>query len=285
MAAQLIDGKQIAQKVQREVAEGVAQFRAEHGRVPLLHAILVGEDPNSAIYVRNKERGLAAAGMGSEVSRLPATTSEAELLTRVDALNAAPHVDAILVQLPLPEGVDADRVVASVDPAKDVDGLTLHNAALLALGRPCLAPCTPAGCVRLLDEIGCELTGKSALVIGRSALVGRPIAQLLLARDATVTVAHSKSQNLAELVARADVLVSAAGRAGLVRGAWIKPGAVVIDVGQNRDAQNKLCGDVELSAHERAAFITPVPGGVGPMTVAMLCVNTLEAARRRMAPR
>lgn len=285
MAAQLIDGKQIAQRVQREVAEGVAQFVANHGRVPVLHAVLVGDDPNSAIYVRNKERGLAAVGMGSEVSRLPASTSEADLLTRVAELNAAAHVDAILVQLPLPEGVDADRVVASVDPGKDVDGLTLHNAALLALGKPCLTPCTPLGCVRLLDEIGCELAGKSALVIGRSALVGRPIAQLLLARDATVTVAHSKTQNLAELVARADVLVSAAGRAGLVKGAWIKPGAVVIDVGQNRDAQNKLCGDVELSAHERAAFITPVPGGVGPMTVAMLSVNTLEAARRRTAPR
>jgi methylenetetrahydrofolate dehydrogenase (NADP+) / methenyltetrahydrofolate cyclohydrolase len=283
MAAQRIDGKLVAQKVQREVAEGLDEFRAEHGRVPALHVILVGDDPSSAIYVRNKDRALTALGMKSEVLRLASDTSEADLLAHVAALNASPQVDGILVQLPLPAAVNADRVVQSVDPAKDVDGLTLHNAGLLALGRPTLAPCTPLGCIRLLDEVGCKLPGARALVIGRSALVGRPIAQLLLARDATVTVAHSRTRNLEEVVASADVLVSAAGRAGLVKGEWVKPGAVVIDVGQNRDAQNKLCGDVEVTAFERASYMTPVPGGVGPMTVAMLAANTLEAAKRRVA--
>jgi methylenetetrahydrofolate dehydrogenase (NADP+)/methenyltetrahydrofolate cyclohydrolase len=286
MTAQLIDGKAVAQKVQREVAEAVAAFSAEHGRAPALHAILVGDDPGSAIYVRNKERALTAVGMSGHVVRLPAEISEPELLAHVEALNANPGVDAILVQLPLPAAVDENRVVAAVDPSKDVDGLTPHNAGLLALGRPALVPCTPLGCLRLLDEVGCDLAGKSALVIGRSALVGRPMAQLLMTRDATVTVtvAHSRSLNLGELVARADVLVSAAGQAALVKGEWIKLGAVVIDVAMNRNAEGKLCGDVEFeAARARASFITPVPGGVGPMTVAMLAVNTLAAARARVA--
>jgi methylenetetrahydrofolate dehydrogenase (NADP+) / methenyltetrahydrofolate cyclohydrolase len=286
MTAQLIDGKAVAQKVQLEVTQATAAFRAEHGRAPALHAILVGDDPGSAVYVRNKERALAAAGMDGHVLRLPAETSEAELLAHVEALNAAANVDAILVQLPLPAAIDPNRILDAVDPRKDVDGLTAHNAGLLALGRPALVPCTPLGCLRLLEETGCDLAGKSALVIGRSALVGRPMAQLLMTRDATVTVtvAHSRTNNLAELVARADVLVSAAGVAALVKGEWIKPGAVVIDVGMNRNPQGKLCGDVELeAARERAAFITPVPGGVGPMTVVMLAVNTLAAARARAA--
>jgi methylenetetrahydrofolate dehydrogenase (NADP+)/methenyltetrahydrofolate cyclohydrolase len=288
MAAQLIDGKAVAQKVQLEVAEGTAAFRAEHGRAPALHAILVGDDPGSAVYVRNKERALAAVGMDGHVLRLPAETSEAEIRRHVEALNVAANVDGILVQLPLPAAVDANRIVDAVDPRKDVDGLTPHNAGLLALGRPALVPCTPLGCLRLLEEIGCDLTGKSALVIGRSALVGRPMAQLLTTRDVTVTVtiAHSRTKNLAELVSRAEVLVSATGRAGLVKGEWIRPGAVVIDVGTNRNDQGKLCGDVDFeAARERASFITPVPGGVGPMTVVMLAVNTLAAARARIARR
>lgn len=288
MTAQLIDGKAVAQKVQREVAEATAAFRAEHGRAPVLHAILVGDDPASAVYVRNKERALAAAGMDGRVLRLPAEISEKELLAHVEALNLAANVDAILVQLPLPAAIDSNRVADSVDPRKDVDGLTAHNAGLLALGRPGFVPCTPLGCLRLLEEIGCDLTGKSALVIGRSALVGRPMAQLLVTRDATVTVtiAHGRTTNLAELVSRAEVLVSAAGRAGLVKGEWIKPSAVVIDVGMNRNEQGKLCGDVEFdAARERASFITPVPGGVGPMTVVMLAVNTLAAAQARVARR
>jgi methylenetetrahydrofolate dehydrogenase (NADP+)/methenyltetrahydrofolate cyclohydrolase len=287
MTAQRIDGRAIAQKVQREVADAVRAFQAKYGRVPALHVILVGEDPGSVVYVRNKERALAESGMQGHVTRLPVETTEAVLLGQVAALNADPGVDGILVQLPLPVAIDSDRVLEAVDPRKDVDGLTAYNAGLLALGRPGLVPCTPLGCLRLIEEVGCQLAGKRALVIGRSALVGRPVAQLLTMKDATVvTIAHSRTsvEDLAALVGEADVLVSAAGVAGLVRGAWIKPGAVVIDVGMNRDSQGKLCGDVEFAAaSERAAFITPVPGGVGPMTTAMLAVNTLAAARARLA--
>jgi methylenetetrahydrofolate dehydrogenase (NADP+)/methenyltetrahydrofolate cyclohydrolase len=286
MTAQLIDGKAIAAKVQREVSESAAAFQAEHGRVPALHAILVGDDPSSAIFVRNKERALLASGMTSQVVRLPATTSEAELVQHVRALNADENVDGILVQLPLPAAVDADHVIGAVDPRKDVDGITPFNAGLLASGRPALIPCTPLGCLRLLHEVEFNVAGKRVLVIGRGALVGRPMAHLLLTFNATVTIAHSQTPNadLAELVKQADLVVAAAGQAGLVRGEWIKPGAVVLDVGLNRNAEGKLCGDVELeTAKERASFITPVPGGVGPMTTVTLAVNTLAAARARLA--
>lgn len=283
MTAQLLDGKAVAATVQREVSQAVAAFQAEHGRVPALHAMLVGDDPGSAVYVRNKERALAASGMTSRVLRLPATTTEAELLQHVRALNSADDVDGILVQLPLPAAVDSELVNAAIDPRKDVDGVTPFNIGLLASGRPALVPCTPLGCLRLLQEARCDVAGRRALVIGRSALVGRPMAHLLLAFNATVTIAHSHTTELSELVKQAEIVVAAAGHAGLVRGEWIKPGAVVIDVANNRNAAGKLCGDVEFeAARERASFITPVPGGVGPMTTATLAVNTLAAARARL---
>jgi methylenetetrahydrofolate dehydrogenase (NADP+)/methenyltetrahydrofolate cyclohydrolase len=284
MTAELIDGKAVANKVQLAVSEGAAAFRAAHGRAPRLQLILVGDDADSHKHVRSKEKAAAKVGLLGTVEVLPADTSQAALLARVDAANRDAAVDGILVQLPLPAQIQASAIFRAIDPAKDVDGLTPHNAGLLALGQPVLAPCTPLGCIRLLDEVGCQLAGARALVVGRSALVGRPIVSLLLARHATVTVAHSHTRDLAALVAEADVLVSAAGRAALVRGAWIKPGAVVIDVGQNRDQNGKLCGDVEPEpARERAAFITPVPGGVGPMTIAMLLANTLAAAQVRVS--
>ena len=282
MTAQIIDGKAIAAKVQRELGDAVAEFWNDHGRVPSLRAIIVGDDKSSQTLVRNKQRMVDGAGMTSEVQHVAADVSEADLRARVSVANADPEVDAILVQLPLPAMLDTDRVLASIDVRKDVDGLTPHNAGLLAAGKPLLIPGTARGCLRLLDEIDYKLAGKRVLVIGRSALVGRPTAQLLLTRDATVTTAHSQTTDLPQWVADSDVVVAAAGKAGLVRGAWIKPGAVVIDVGLNRDADGKLCGDVEFTAaSERAAFITPVPGGVGPMTAVMLAANTLAAARLR----
>jgi methylenetetrahydrofolate dehydrogenase (NADP+)/methenyltetrahydrofolate cyclohydrolase len=285
MSAQLIDGKAVARTIQLAAREGAIAFAAAHGRAPALHFILVGDDPASHKHVGNKERAIGNAGMRAGVDRLPADTAPAALLARVRELNGDPSVDGILVQLPLPAHFDTDAVLAAIDPGKDVDGLTPHNAGLLALGRARLMACTPLGCMRLIEETGVDLAGKRALVIGRSALVGRPVSSLLLARDATVTIAHSHTRELYELAAQADVVVSAAGVAGLVCGAWIKPGAVVIDVGQNRNAEGKLCGDVEFeAARERAGFITPVPGGVGPMTVAMLVANTLRAAQARASP-
>lgn len=284
MTAQILDGKRIAQRVQDEVRAGAAAFHAQHGRQPALHLTLVGNDPASLRHVMSKVRQCEGVGLKGVMHPLPHALDQTALLAHVAQLNQAADVDGILVQLPLPAPLSAAAVMDAIDPAKDVDGLTPFSAGLLALGRPKLVPCTPAGCLRLIDEVGLELAGKRALVIGRSALVGRPTAALLAARDATVTLAHSRTQGLAELVAAADVLISAAGQAGLVPGAWIKPGACVIDVGLNRDAEGKLCGDVEFAAAcERAAHITPVPGGVGPLTVAMLLVNTLRAARERAA--
>jgi methylenetetrahydrofolate dehydrogenase (NADP+)/methenyltetrahydrofolate cyclohydrolase len=283
MTAQIIDGRSIGEQVQNQVRERVATFVAEHGRPPGLHVVLVGEDPASAVYVRNKEQSSLKVGMRGALHRLPADTSQAALLSLVARLNQDLEVDGILVQMPLPAQIDAETVIASIDPAKDVDGLTPVNAGLLVLGRPQLVPCTPLGCLRLLDEIHYDLQGKSALVIGRSSLVGKPMAHLLLSRHATVTIAHSRSRDLNALVAEADVVVAAVGKEAIVRGASIRPGAVVIDVGMNRNAQGKLCGDVEFeAAKERAAFITPVPRGVGPMTVAMLLENTLTAANARL---
>lgn len=282
MTAQLIDGKAIGQKVQDEVRTRVQEFSAARGRPPGLHVVLVGDDPASQVYVRNKERASQNLGMHGVVHRVPADTSQSALLALVDKLNRDPLVDGILVQMPLPRHIDAEAVIGTIAPHKDVDGLTPINAGLLVLGRPQLVPCTPLGCMRMLDEVGVELSGKRAVVVGRSSLVGKPMAHLLLAKHATVTLAHSRTRDLADVVSQADVVVAAVGKEAVVRGAWIKPGAVVLDVGMNRNAQGKLCGDVEFEvAKTRASFITPVPGGVGPMTVAMLLSNTLFAAALR----
>jgi methylenetetrahydrofolate dehydrogenase (NADP+)/methenyltetrahydrofolate cyclohydrolase len=282
MTAQLIDGKAVAQKVQDEVTARVAQFVKEHGRAPGLDVVLVGEDPASVVYTRNKERTSQKVGMRGTLHRLPADASQATVLALVDKLNRDPNVDGILVQMPLPAHIDSEAVIATIDPKKDVDGLTPISTGLLALGKPGLVPCTPFGCMRLLEEIGCDPKGKRAVVVGRSVLVGKPIAQLLLAKHATVTIAHSRTTDLGKVVAEGDIVVAAVGKEALVKGAWIKPGAVVLDVGINRGPDGKLRGDVEFeAAKERASWITPVPGGVGPMTIAMLLCNTLDAANLR----
>lgn len=281
MAAQIIDGKAIAAKVRAEVAAGVAQLRLERGVVPGLAVVRVGEDPASVSYVTSKRKGAAETGMNATEHHLPESATHAEVLAVVQRLNADPAVHGILVQLPLPKHVDADAIIAAVVPEKDADGFHPVNVGNLSLGRPATRPCTPAGVMRLLREAGCELRGKRAVVLGRSNIVGKPMAMLLMAADATVTVCHSKTADLAGEIGRADVLVAAIGKPRFVQGAWVKPGAVVIDVGVNRNAEGKLVGDVDYApAAERASAITPVPGGVGPMTVAMLLANTLELARR-----
>jgi methylenetetrahydrofolate dehydrogenase (NADP+)/methenyltetrahydrofolate cyclohydrolase len=283
MTAQILDGKAIAQKVRDEVRQGVASFVAAHGRPPGLDVILVGENPASVIYTRNKEKASNEVGMRGRLHRLPAETSEGDLLRRIGELNADPAVDGILIQLPLPKQIREDRVLDAVDPAKDVDGFHPVNAGLLATGRPGLVPCTPRGCMRLLAEAGADLTGARAVVVGRSNIVGKPMAQLLLGAHATVTIAHSRTRDLAGLCREADVLVAAVGKARLIQGSWVKDGAIVIDVGTNRTEEGKLVGDVDFeAAKERAAWITPVPGGVGPMTIAFLLDNTLRAARARV---
>ncbi len=276
--AHLIDGKTVAAAVRAEVAARVAGL----GFQPGLAVVLVGEDPASAVYVRNKDRAAAAAGIAARTIRLPAATTEAALLAEVARLNADPAIDGILVQLPLPKHIAPDRVIAAIDPAKDVDGFHPLNVGLLASGRPALVPCTPLGVMKLLAVAGVALSGARALVLGRSAIVGRPMAALLLAADATVTVAHSRTRDLPAECRRAEVLIAAIGRAGFVRGDWIAPGATVIDVGINRGADGRLCGDVAFAeAREVAGAITPVPGGVGPMTIACLLENTVAAAVRR----
>jgi methylenetetrahydrofolate dehydrogenase (NADP+)/methenyltetrahydrofolate cyclohydrolase len=286
MSARLIDGKAAAAAIRAEVAERVADFVQRTGRPPGLATVLVGEDPASAVYVRSKNRSTAEAGMAGFAHNLPDTTSEAELLQLVADLNADERVDGILVQLPLPAQIDATRVIETIEPGKDVDGFHPMNAGRLATGLPSLVPCTPFGCLHLLKaELG-NLAGLDAVVIGRSNIVGKPMAQLLIAESATVTVAHSKTRDLPGVVRRADVVVAAVGRPEMVRGHWIKPGAIVIDVGINRvpteDGKGRLVGDVAFDeAAEVAAAITPVPGGVGPMTIAMLMRNTLVAAHRR----
>jgi methylenetetrahydrofolate dehydrogenase (NADP+)/methenyltetrahydrofolate cyclohydrolase len=286
MSARLIDGKAAAAAIRAEVAERVADFVQRTGRPPGLATVLVGEDPASAVYVRSKNRSTAEAGMAGFAHNLPDTTSEAELLQLVADLTADERVDGILVQLPLPAQIDATRVIETIEPGKDVDGFHPMNAGRLATGLPSLVPCTPFGCLHLLKaELG-SLAGLDAVVIGRSNIVGKPMAQLLIAESATVTVAHSKTRDLPGVVRRADVVVAAVGRPEMVRGHWIKPGAIVIDVGINRvpteDGKGRLVGDVAFDeAAEVAAAITPVPGGVGPMTIAMLMRNTLVAAHRR----
>jgi methylenetetrahydrofolate dehydrogenase (NADP+) / methenyltetrahydrofolate cyclohydrolase len=276
-----IDGKGVAARVRAEVAEAAAGLRAR-GIAPTLAVVLVGDDPASAVYVRNKTRAAREAGVDVRDHKLPATTTQAELEVLIAGLNADPIVDGILVQLPLPAPLDADAVICALDPDKDVDGLHPMSLGLLAQGKPRFVPCTPSGCMRLLHEVGAELSGARAVVIGRSLLVGKPIALLLANASATVALCHSRTRDLADEVRRAEVVVVAVGRPELVRGDWIRPGAVVLDVGMNRTADGKLVGDVEFAAAAaRARAITPVPGGVGPMTIACLLENTVRAARRR----
>ncbi len=314
MSARWIDGKAIAAELRAELAQRARAFAAQHGAPPGLAVVLVGEDPASQVYVRNKDRAALEAGYAVRTLRLPAGIAQTELEAQVAELNADPRVHGILVQLPLPRGLDAGAVVRAIDPRKDVDGLHPMNVAALWSGEavhspgtpsgeavhspgtpsgvpvhlpgtpsgvPGLVPCTPLGCIELLERAQVPLEGARALVLGRSALVGKPIAALLLARNASVTIAHSRSRDLPELVGQAEVLIAAVGRAELVRGAWIRPGAAVIDVGINRTSDGRLVGDVETqAAAQRAGCITPVPGGVGPMTIAMLLANTLRAAER-----
>jgi methylenetetrahydrofolate dehydrogenase (NADP+)/methenyltetrahydrofolate cyclohydrolase len=286
MTAKRIDGKAAAAAIRERVAAHVAEFQRSTGRAPGLATVLVGEDLASAVYVRSKNRATAEADMVSFAHNLPDTTSEADLLQLVTDLNADESVDGILVQLPLPPQIDATRVIEAIEPATDVDGFHPMNAGRLATGLPSLVPCTPFGCLYLLKQDLGSLAGLNAVVIGRSNIVGKPMAQLLLGESATVTIAHSRTKDLPEVVRRADIVIAAVGRAEMVRGDWIKPGATVIDVGINRlptdDGKGRLVGDVAFDeASEVAAAITPVPGGVGPMTIAMLMRNTLVAAHRR----
>lgn len=281
--ARLIDGKAIAAKLRADVAAAVAGLGREHGVTPGLAVVLVGDDPASEVYVRNKDRETRAAGMNSFEVKVPATTSEADLLAIVDGLNRRPDVDGILVQLPLPPHIDAGRVIEAIDPAKDVDGFHPINAGRLASGQPALVPCTPLGCIILAKSVQPDLTGLEAVVMGRSNIVGKPVAQLLLAENCTVTIAHSRTKDLPGVVRRADLVIAAIGKPEFVKGDWIKPGAIVIDVGINRilkpDGKGKLVGDVDFAeASKNAGAITPVPGGVGPMTIACLLKNTVEAA-------
>jgi methylenetetrahydrofolate dehydrogenase (NADP+)/methenyltetrahydrofolate cyclohydrolase len=281
--ATILDGKAIAAQVRQEVSVGVAAFKTTHGRAPGLHVVLAGDDGASQVYVRNKEKAAAEVGIAGEVHRLPASVTEAQLLGLVRELNQTDSVDGILVQLPLPGGMASGAVLDAIDPKKDVDGFHPVNVGALWTGQPGLVPCTPRGCLRLLREAGASLVGASALVIGRSNIVGKPVAALLLAEHATVTVAHSRTKELAACARAADVVIAAVGREKTVQADWIKPGAVVIDVGMNRDENGKLCGDVDFQAvKEVAGAITPVPGGVGPMTIAMLLENTLLAAQQRV---
>ena len=286
MTAKRIDGKAAGAAIRHKVAASVAEFERRTGRPPGLATVLVGEDPASAVYVRSKNRATAEAGMASFAHNRPDTTAEAELLDLVGALNTDERVDGILVQLPLPSQIDSERVIAAIDPAKDVDGFHPINAGRLATGLESLVPCTPLGCLHLIkSELG-SIAGLEAVVIGRSNIVGKPMALLLLGESATVTIAHSKTRDLPAIVRRADIVVAAVGRPEMVRGDWIKPGATIIDVGINRlpteDGKGRLVGDVAFDeATKVAGAITPVPGGVGPMTIAMLMRNTLVAAHRR----
>ena len=282
MAARIIDGKAVGAAVRARVAAEVEGFAAEAGRAPTLATVLVGEDPASQIYIRNKHRACEEAGMRSVHHGLGEETTEAELMELVGRLGEDDDVDGVLVQIPLPKQIDPDAVVAALDPAKDVDGLTPLNAGLLAHGTPGLVPCTPAGVIELLAHEGVELEGAEAVVVGRSKLVGVPVARLLLMANATVTTCHSRTRDLDAVCARADVLVAAVGVPRLLGAAAVKPGAVVFDVGMNR-GEDGLCGDVDFEgASKVAGAITPVPGGVGPMTIAMLLSNTLAAARSRV---
>lgn len=276
--ALILDGKSIAEKVKAEVREKVA-FVAALGHRISLHVILVGDNPASAIYVRNKARACEAVGISGTTHHLSEQTGEAEVLALIDSLNRDPEVDGILVQLPLPPQIRQDKVIEAVDPARDVDGFHPANLGRLLSDRPSLVPCTPAGILHLIEESGVGLAGRRAVVVGRSIIVGKPTAMLLLSRHATVTVCHSRTQGLPEIVKQGEILVAAVGKPKFVLGDWVQEGAVVIDVGINRDETGKLCGDVDFESVRGKAFaITPVPGGVGPMTIAYLMKNTLKAA-------
>jgi len=291
MTAQIIDGHVLSERLKTRVAAEVAELKRDHGLTPGLAVVLVGEDPASQIYVRSKAEESRKAGLHSVVHRLPAETAEAEVIDLVRQLNADPAIHGVLVQLPLPKHISEQRVLAELDPAKDVDGLTVANAGRLASGLDALTPCTPLGCMIMLRESVGDLTGKTALVVGRSVLVGRPVAQLLLGANCTVTIAHSKTRDLPDVCRQAEILVAAIGRPQMIQGDWIRPGAAVIDVGINRvpfrdpvkaaAGKTKVVGDVAFKpASEVAGWITPVPGGVGLMTVACLLQNTVTAAKR-----
>lgn len=287
MSARLIDGKAIAAKTRSKVAQGVDALKKARGITPGLAVVLVGNDPASEVYVRNKEKAVAEVGMASFPHHIPETTSQADLLKLIDTLNADAAVHGILVQLPLPKGLNAQEILERISPAKDVDGFHPVNVGRLSTGQPSLVPCTPRGSMILLQETLGDVSGKHAVVVGRSNIVGKPMAQLLLAADCTVTIAHSRTHNLADVCKRADILIAAVGKPEMIKGDWIKPGATVIDVGINRiniaEGKTKLVGDVAFDeAVKVAGAITPVPGGVGPMTIACLLVNTLQAASEKM---
>ena len=279
----LIDGKETARAVRGEIRDAVAAFTKESGVIPGLAVVIVGDDPASRVYVRNKHRACEEVGIRSDVHALPADTSEAELLTLVAGLNADPTVNGILVQLPLPKHLDEEKVILAIDPAKDVDAFHPVNVGKIMIGNFTFAPCTPAGVMELLRHYNIPVAGKHCVIIGRSNIVGKPQAMLMLKENATVTVCHSRTVGLADITRTADILVAAVGRPGFVTADMVRDGAVVIDVGINRTADGKLCGDVEFAAvSEKASYITPVPGGVGPMTITMLLKNTLAAAKDQL---
>jgi methylenetetrahydrofolate dehydrogenase (NADP+)/methenyltetrahydrofolate cyclohydrolase len=280
MTAQLIDGNALSKQLRAEVAQRAAALHAR-GITPGLAVLLVGENPASQVYVRNKVKACDDSGVHSLLERHPATLSEADLLARIDALNQDPAIHGILVQLPLPPHIDAQKVIEAISPAKDVDGFHVASAGALMVGQPGFWPCTPYGCMKMLESIGYDLRGKHAVVIGRSNIVGKPMALMLLQKNATVTICHSATKDLKAMTLQADVIVAAVGKQKVLTADMVKPGAVVIDVGMNRNEEGKLCGDVDFEGvKEVAGYITPVPGGVGPMTITMLLVNTLEAAER-----
>lgn len=280
MTAQLIDGNALSKQLRAEVARRAVALRAR-GITPGLAVVLVGENPASQVYVRNKVKACEDNGVHSVLEKYPATLSEADLLARVDALNRDPAIHGILVQLPLPAHIDAHKVIEAITPGKDVDGFHVASAGALMVGQPGFWPCTPYGCMKMLESIGCDLRGKHAVVIGRSNIVGKPMAMMLLQKNATVTICHSATKDLKAMTLLADVIVAAVGKRNMLTADMVKPGAVVIDVGMNRNDEGKLCGDVDFEGvKEVASYITPVPGGVGPMTITMLLVNTLESAER-----
>jgi methylenetetrahydrofolate dehydrogenase (NADP+)/methenyltetrahydrofolate cyclohydrolase len=280
MTAQRIDGNALSQKLRADVTQRTTALKAR-GITPGLAVILVGENPASQVYVRNKVKACEDSGLHSKLEKYAASLTEAALLDRIDALNQDASIHGILVQLPLPEHIDSQKVIEAVSPAKDVDGFHMASAGALMTGMPGFWPCTPFGCMKMLESIGYELKGKHAVVIGRSNIVGKPMALMLLKKDATVTICHSATQNLKAITLQADVIVAAVGKRNVLTADMVKPGAVVLDVGMNRNEEGKLCGDVDFEGVEQVAgYITPVPGGVGPMTITMLLVNTLEAAER-----
>jgi methylenetetrahydrofolate dehydrogenase (NADP+)/methenyltetrahydrofolate cyclohydrolase len=283
MTAQLIDGNALSKQLRTDVAARVTALKAK-GVTPGLAVILVGDNPASQVYVRNKVKACEDTGMHSVLETWPATMTEAELLARVEAMNNDPSIHGILVQLPLPAHMNAQRVIEAISPEKDVDGFHIASAGALMTGLPGFWPCTPYGCMKMLESIGYELKGKHAVVIGRSNIVGKPMAMMLLQQNATVTICHSATKDLKAMTLQADVIVAAVGKRNVLTADMVKPGAVVLDVGMNRNDEGKLCGDVDFAGvKEVAGWITPVPGGVGPMTITMLMVNTLESAERRAA--